>query len=247
MFNAAEGFPYKRFLRRLHSSVTVDWYLEIGCRSGGSLAAVSGKAIAVDPFFKISSNIVGDKPAMLFFQQTSDDFFASDILSAMKAKVSLSFIDGMHLFEYALRDFINVEKNAAPGGVAIFHDCFPYGHEMTTRDIDNLPKGAWTGDVWKLIPILKAYRPDLTIRALDAATTGLLVVSGLNPRSRKLSAAYEDIVGEWTPVTLENYGVERFNDLFEYESARGVMLGGFDIVPQELRTEKAATPEFVTP
>lgn len=247
MFNQAKGFPYARFLKRLHFAATVDWYLEIGCRKGGSLANVTGKSIAVDPFFRIQSNILRDKPALFMFQQTSDDFFASGVLKALKAKVSLSFIDGMHLMEYALRDFINVEKNARPGGVAMFHDCCPWNFEMTTRDLDNLPKGAWTGDVWKIIPILKTMRPDLKVRVVDATPTGVVIVEGLNPRSRILENRYDDILAEYQTLELEDYGVERFNDHFEYESAIGLVRAGFPFLSEDLRIDRSAPPVFVSP
>lgn len=102
----------------------------------------------------------------------------------MQIKLSFSFLDGMHLFEFLLRDFIAAEKASGPNGVIAMHDCCPFSHEMTTRDLDNLPQGggAWTGDVWKLIPILREYRPDLKLTVLNAAPTGLVFVSGLKPK-----------------------------------------------------------------
>ncbi|MEL7462771.1 MAG: class I SAM-dependent methyltransferase [Pseudomonadota bacterium] len=247
MFKQAKGFPYARFLKRLHHAATVDWYLEIGCRKGGSLANVTGKSIAVDPFFKIQTNILRSKPALLLFQQTSDDFFASGMLRAMGARLSLSFIDGMHLMEFALRDFINVERNAVPGGVAMFHDCCPWNLEMTTRDLDNLPKGAWTGDVWKIIPILKSHRPDLTVRVVDASPSGVVVVEGLDPENATLAEAYDDILAEYRDLELADYGVERFNDQFDYESAIGLVRAGFPFLPDSLKVDRGEAPAFVTP
>ncbi len=32
----------------------------------------------------------------------------------------------------------------------------------------------WTGDVWKLIPILQRYRPDLQLTLFDAPPSGLV-------------------------------------------------------------------------
>lgn len=247
MLKQATGFPYARFLKRLHAAATVDWYLEIGCRKGGSLANVLGKSIAVDPFFKIQTNVLRGKPALMLFQQTSDDFFASGVLQSMGARLSLSFIDGMHLMEYALRDFINVERNSVPGGVAMFHDCCPWNLEMTTRDLDNMPKGPWTGDVWKIIPILKARRPDLTVHVVDASPSGVVVVEGLDPNNASLSEAYDDILAEYRDLELADYGVERFNDQFEYESAMGLIRSGFPFLPEALRIDRSAAPTYVTP
>ena len=86
---------------------------------GRSFADVRGKTIAVDPSFRIDSNVIKDKPALHIFQQTSDDFFDSGFLKAARAKLSFSFLDGMHLFEYLLRDFINTEKNSHPDSVIV--------------------------------------------------------------------------------------------------------------------------------
>ena len=36
--------------------------------------------------------------------------------------MDLAFIDGLHLFEFSLRDFMNVEKLAHPGSVVVFDD-----------------------------------------------------------------------------------------------------------------------------
>lgn len=55
----------------------------------------------------------------------------------------------------------------------------------------------WTGDVWRVIGALKKYRPDLRIRTIAAAPTGLCVVRGLDPGSRVLADRYDAIVGEF--------------------------------------------------
>lgn len=247
-FRQATGINYRRYLTAVHRGAPFDWYLEVGCRNGKTFAPSRSKTIAVDPFFKVDMNVIGTKPALHVFQQTSDDFFASGFLKAMKAKLSFSFLDGMHLFEYLLRDIINTEAQSHPGGVIALHDCVPFSHEMTTRDIADLPGGAWTGDVWKLIPILREHRPDLRIDVLDCKPTGLVLLSGLKPGSRILPRAYDRIVEDWTDVTLRDYGLDRFHDAFDMVSAAGDLSSGltrFD----HLRLDEtvAITPEFVTP
>ena len=59
---------------------------------------------------------------------------------------------------------------------------------------------AWTGDVWKLKSILEKYRPDLFIQALDVYPTGLMMISGLNPKSSILTDNYDEIVSEFIDV-----------------------------------------------
>lgn len=241
------GMPYYRFLRGLHEAHLFDWYLEVGCRSGESFAPVRSKTVAVDPFFQAEINIIGKKPALHVFQQTSDDFFASGFLARNGIRLGLAFLDGMHLVEYLLRDFMQTEAAMAPGGVILLHDCVPYGPGMTTRDLQNLPKGSWTGDVWKLIPILQEWRPDLTLTVLDCRSTGLVCVSGLNPESRVLAGAYDRIVAGWVGVELEDYGVERFFASFRMVSARAEKQAGFPLFRQAAVEGVGLEPVQVTP
>jgi hypothetical protein len=64
----------------------------------------------------------------------------------------------------------------------------------------------WAGDVWKVVLVLKRYRPDLKIRAFDSAPTGLVVVTGLDPASTALSNAYFDIVQNVAGYSLSEHG-----------------------------------------
>ena len=86
-FKRAKGMRYRAFLAGLHRSRLFDWYMEVGCRTGAIVELVRGKTIAVDPFFQITTNAIGPKPALHVFQQTSDDFFAENFLKAMQIKL----------------------------------------------------------------------------------------------------------------------------------------------------------------
>lgn len=70
-------------------------------------------------------------------------------------------------------------------------------------------KHAWTGDVWKIVPLLKAHRPDLDIKIFDCAPTGLVAVSNLDPGSTKLKDMYLSLVGELRALDLEKHTIER--------------------------------------
>ena len=83
----------------------------------------------------------------------------------------------------ALKDFINCEKLMSREGTICFHDVVPFNGQMTTRDENYLSIGtAWTGDVWKMIPVLQEFRPDLDIRVLGCAPTGLVLIRNLELR-----------------------------------------------------------------
>lgn len=214
-FRPNTGQRYTEFLDGLHRAMAFDWYMEIGCRAGQIFAPVIGKTIAVDPYFKADTNIIGHKPRLFVFQEKSDDFFASKFLKQMEIKLSFSFLDGLHLFEFLLRDFFNTEANSDPGGVIALHDCVPFNERMLTRDLENLPRGPWTGDVWKLIPILRKYRPDLKLTVLSCRPTGLVLISKLDPANRDLKKNYDKIVADWIDTELSRFGLARFYDSFD--------------------------------
>ncbi|WP_299786874.1 glycosyltransferase [uncultured Marivita sp.] len=216
----ANGLNYLAFFDRLHQTVKPDWYLEIGTQTGASLAFSTAKSIAVDPVFRLRQDVVGQKPALYSFQETSDAFFEAGRLKQLGAKIDLAFLDGMHLFEYLLRDFIGTEKHASKDGLILLHDCLPWNVAMTARQRGQAETSSWTGDVWKLVPILQKYRPDLTLEIVDAAPTGLVIVTGLNPASRVLEKNYDAILEEFLDINLGDYGVERYFSSFEILSAQ---------------------------
>lgn len=243
MFKRATGIGYLKFLRTLHANLIFDWYMEVGCRKGDSFAPVRSKTIAVDPYFRIQLDVIGPKPALHVFQATSDDFFASGFLERNQIKLGLSFLDGMHLFEFLLRDFIHTEANSDPKGAILLHDCAPYGHGMTTRDLDNLPWGAWTGDVWKLVPILQTWRPDLTLTMLDCTPTGLLCVTNLSPANRVLKDNYDEILRAFDGVSLDSVVLERFARSFEFTDARACLEEGLQLFrPAAIDSSQVLTP-----
>ncbi|MBM1279421.1 class I SAM-dependent methyltransferase [Ponticoccus sp. SC6-36] len=223
---APAGAHYLDCLERLQTLVAPDWYLEIGTDRGASLALATCRSIAIDPDFKIAGPVWDNKPALHLFRQTSDDVFASGEIASLGAKINLAFIDGMHLFEFVLRDFINVERIMSRDGVIILHDVVPIGVASSAREWDKSKTRAWTGDVWKMTEILRDRRPDLTVDILDARPTGLAIVRGLDPTSDRLASDYDAIVDAYLTTeldparredlkeTLDMQPAERFLDLW---------------------------------
>jgi hypothetical protein len=126
-------------------------------------------------------------------QQTSDDFFEADEDPILKTKPELVFIDGMHLIEYVLRDFMHVEKICGENTIVVIDDIFPNQPEQASRERETR---VWTGDVWKLYPLLSKYRPDLVLIPLDTSPTGLLLIAGLNPNDQTLWQRYNPVIRE---------------------------------------------------
>jgi hypothetical protein len=108
-----------------------------------------------------------------------------------RATVDLVFIDGMHWFEFVLRDFMNTERHSSATTVIVFDDMLPRNEIEAARE---QPPGAWTGDVFRLISVLREYRPDLIVIPVDSQPTGLLVVLGADHTSTVLQDHYDEIV-----------------------------------------------------
>ena len=67
---------------------------------------------------------------------TSDEFFSThDLREELGGSpVDLSFIDGLHLFEFALRDFINLERAGTEQSMIVLHDTDPPDADMAARE-----------------------------------------------------------------------------------------------------------------
>jgi len=181
---------YLGFLQQVHERLAPRHYLEIGVRWGHSLAVSRCHSVGIDPAFSIDHEL--HAPVDLF-RTTSDAYFArEDPLAPTGGEpFDLAFIDGLHLFEYALRDFINTERHARPGSLVVFDDILPRSVDEAARDRHT---AAWTGDVYPILETLRRYRPDILTVCVDTQPTGLLLVMGLDPTSTVLTDHYDEIM-----------------------------------------------------
>ncbi|WP_335982107.1 MULTISPECIES: class I SAM-dependent methyltransferase [Streptomycetaceae] len=200
------------FLRRLHKVYKPRNYLEIGVNDGKSLALSRVPSVAIDPAFKLTQSISCD---VHLVRATSDAFFSRkdpllhlrpgrnpfralgrrDPLALVGDPVlELSFIDGMHIFEYALRDFMNVEKHSRWSSVIVFDDMLPRNVDEAARDRHTKD---WAGDVFKVAQVLRRYRPDLTVVDVDTVKTGVTAVFGADPTNTVLRDNYDKIIAEY--------------------------------------------------
>lgn len=175
--------PYREVLEEMHRLLAPRLYCEIGVRKGQSLALCRGRAVAIDP-----SPDIGTLPGTATLHRcTSDDFFFFAGDTPFEGRVDFAFIDGMHLSEFVLRDFMNLERHMSPKGVIVVDDVLP-GHPV--QALRKRQSQVWTGDVWRFARLLSEIRPDLQLTWLDTAPTGLLVVRGLKPQNRVLWNRY---------------------------------------------------------
>ncbi|SRR5258706_4657068 len=192
-------------------------YLEIGVFNGRVFFRVKSTfKIAVDPSFafdairKLGKLFIN--PYNLFnryIEKKSDDFFAQDAPRLFaNRQCNLSLIDGMHEYDFALRDVENTLKYLSDDGVIIMHDCNPVTkdeactfEEWKAKDF----KGQWNGDVWKTIMHLRTFRNDINVFVLDC-DQGLGVITKQKPE-RHLAFSQDDI----NRFTYEDFDKNRVN------------------------------------
>jgi Methyltransferase domain len=186
---------YLEFMAALHERLAPRTYLEIGVAGGHSLAVSRCASIGVDPDFAVDQELLA--PTTLR-RCTSDEYFQSLHEGSRtpfgELAIDLTYIDGMHLFENALRDFIGAERYSSPSSVIALDDVLPRNVEETARNRVMLP---WTGDVFRIRFALKRHRPDLKQVLVDTEPTGTLLVARLDPASAVLSDRLDEIVRDY--------------------------------------------------
>jgi hypothetical protein len=204
------GLDYIEALRRFHEVIKPSTYFEIGVDGGRTLAIARCASIGVDPNFQLAVAVANNKPSCFLFNSGSDAFFrANNPTQLFGRPIDLAFLDGLHQFEVLLRDFINTERHSRRGSVILLHDCLPIDAHIARRvraDHTHKERSAfpshWAGDVWKTLAILKQVRNDLKIIVYDAAPTGLVAITNLDPTSATLEERYFELVAEYAPKDL---------------------------------------------
>jgi hypothetical protein len=210
------GAHYLKVLAGLHEMLRPRGYLEIGVRTGRSLALARCASIGVDPRFALRENVMAGKPALHLFALTSDDYFAAHDPRTLLPALDLAFVDGTHRAEFVLREIRAIERAAHPGAVIVLHDALPTDLVMARRSDQPpypppiQPGEIRVGDVWRLLPLLRRLRPDLVLHALDSPPTGLVLVTRLDPSSRVLWDREPEILAALPGMNLAEIGVEAF-------------------------------------
>jgi predicted O-methyltransferase YrrM len=174
------GPDYLDLLARLHEWLQPQRYLEIGVFEGLSLALAQPPSLAIglDPTPKILHGLTAPT---IILPRTSDAQFSLQDPSADwgGGKIDFGFVDGLHVFEQALRDFSYLERVSAPGALIAVHDTIPF--DRLSAEADRSTQ-FHTGDVWRIIPYLSALRPDLCVMTVQTPPSGLTLITNLNPQ-----------------------------------------------------------------
>jgi methyltransferase family protein len=218
------GPAYYNVLRWIHRILEPTNYVEIGVHKGVSLvqACEGTPTIGIDPAPDIDQEV----PDATIYDLTSDDFFARyDMDALLGGPVELAFIDGLHLFEQVLRDFVNLEKHSAPDTVILLHDCLPLD-EMTASRVRTTD--FYSGDVWKATLALRRERPELDMAIVPTAPTGLCLVRGLDA-SERFEQKLPTIVDEYMDLGFDYYVAHR------------------DEMPAQIANDKEAVRDWLRP
>lgn len=167
-------------LQRLHDELRPAGYLQIGVEWGDTLQISRARSVAIEPDPKFRPESLLGKPRLVLFVGSADDFFREHQRESMlgDAPLDLALIDGLHRFTQVVRDLENIERWAHADTVVAIHDVLPRSPWEAAQQPHD---GFWTGDVWRIVPFLRQYRPDLRLLLTAAEPTGMLFVTGLDP------------------------------------------------------------------
>ena len=189
------GETYYDLLRRVHGALHPRTYIEVGVDRGRSLALAAADcvSIGIDPAPTIDVPFAGEPHIQTM---TSDAFFADVDIPALLGRdhFDLAFVDGLHTFEQALKDVINLTRFAADHSVILVHDCYPLDAASCRAErITNI----WSGDVWKVVCALRHAVPEIDLRVIKAPPTGLGLIRDCAGLYERLAGRYEDLVSEF--------------------------------------------------
>ena len=117
-------------------------YLEVGVRFGACLSGIrTPNRVGVDPQPMLHEAKPEHRPGLegvSLYLCTSDEYFAST-----DERFDLVFVDGMHLYEFAMRDLLNALNLLRPGGFVVLHDMCPRSAVAAGR---RRTSTEWNGD-----------------------------------------------------------------------------------------------------
>ncbi len=155
-----------RLLNRIAENCNSKDYLEVGVQGGVTFNAVKiSNRDAVDPNFLFETSDFATE-TVRFFPMTSDAFFAD----RCDKTYDLIFLDGLHTFTQCFRDFCAALQVLNDGGVIVIDDTVPGDFfssletqelAISAREEHGLKGRAWTGDVFKVIPAIHNFFPNL--------------------------------------------------------------------------------------
>lgn len=216
------GPDYYEVLRWLHEELRPASYLEIGVFRGRSLSLAIPPTIAlgIDPHPRVDHCWQTQTQVLPI---ASSEFFSRRLLAECfpAGCFSLALVDGLHRFEQAIDDIFNLEVYAQPDSVIAVHDTIPLDEKTSAR----IRRTEFhTGDVWKVVPFLKQFRPDLEMVAVRTFPSGLTLIRPTIP-SRTKQQPDAEAVARFLELPWEYYRQHRHEFLQTIPNEREAVAG----------------------
>lgn len=86
---------------------------------------------------------------LIFFNQSTDDFFKELDEKNINLKLDMAFIDACHTHDASYKDFLNIRKHMNEDGFIFFHDCYPASEFWTDKGL--------CGDCYKTSEVIRLH------------------------------------------------------------------------------------------
>ena len=191
-----EGLHNNKIIAHLDSQQEPDY---VFCQIGNSKAIShsSGTSFVISPLLKISSNQIGTKTEVNFYQKHTAEFFEVDSSSVFaNQKIDLAVIDGPKKPKKLLRDFLDLEAHSnQTGKILVPHILSNKNHQQDKVET-----------LWKMVVMLQKFRKDLSFTFLNSNPSGLLIISNLDPSfKQKNKGTYNKLLNNVNKISDEHY------------------------------------------
>ena len=157
-------------------------YLEIGCDQDENFSKI-----------KILEKVGVDPKSGGTHRMTSDEFFLNN-----NQKFDIIYIDGLHVYEQAIKDIKNSINFLNKDGIIILHDCLP---KKIWNQIVPQMYGHWNGDVWKAIVEARTWK--------DVDTFSIIADHGLGViLNKKNSSILNKKITNFKKIKFKDYYVQ---------------------------------------
>jgi predicted O-methyltransferase YrrM len=194
--SGAGPFDYVHLLSLIKRLIQPNVYLEVGVAGGATLASdpVPEIVIGIDPKPALTADAIARLASKKFtlLTATSDDAFAE--LTLDDGPIDMSYIDGLHHAEVALRDIANCARLSREGALMCVHDVIPGNQQQASR---TQGPGTWMGDVYKIVPIIWNHFPEIpTILINDVPPSGMFILVNTGDIYERVMGKYASLVRE---------------------------------------------------
>lgn len=155
-------------------------------------------------------------PNQLVYPVTSDYFFHSPYM-IKDLHPDIVLISGFKRFEQVLRDVIFSEKLCQKNSVILVTNTVPLEEGDTDR-ADITTSKHQTGDIFKIIPVYKKYRPDIKVSTITDVDKGVTIFENLDESNHVLQHELVSAVGDVIDLTFDQRDTSTYMTLDEYQA-----------------------------